>query len=383
MRIRFSLGLQLILLLLTACAGAPRSAIAPTSTVLASDTPVETPTPTDILTPSAIPSATALRTPPALPGVFQTKLLFPLDPPHTYVQNTCQYLQDKWSSTNSTPGTVVMVIMFHSITEGGVTSTNQTSATDFHALMKALVNNGFQAITIPQLTGFLEQNAKIPPRSVLLVADDRHGRQYFDQYFRPSWTQYGWTVVNAWISKDDYDGQLVLPGNIALEKEGWVDHEAHGVVHNIPMDSHASDTYITSELQGSIDAIRKNFGKTPTAIIWPGGYFSLRSVQIARQLGYQLGFTATPRGPLMFNWVPLPDVPDPQHPAWSPPGSTPEGTVKDPLMVLPRYWDTDAIRHLSAVMQIGQDATAYAQANKATELEYYDIVCAPLDGTIP
>ncbi len=85
----------------------------------------------------------------------------------------------------------------------------------------------------------------------------------------------------------------------------------------------------------------------------------------------------------MFNWVPLADVKDPQRPSWSPPGSIPEGTVHDPLMVLPRYWDTDAIRHLSAVMQIGQDAAAYAQANKAAELEYYDILCAPIDGKIP
>ena len=314
---------------------------------------------------------------------FTTKYLNPLDPPHPYIQSTCQYLQDKWSSKNSAPGTVVMAIMFHSITSGGITNSNQTSDTDFHALMQALHDQGFQAITIPQLTGFMEANAKIPPRSVLLVADDRHARDYFDQYFHPYWVQYGWTVVNAWISKDDWNGQLVLPANIALEKEGWVDHQAHGVIHNIPMDIHASDAYITSELQGSIDAIQKNFGKTPTAIIWPGGYFSQRSVEIARQLGYRLGFTATPRGPLMFNWVPLADAADPKRPAWSPPGWVPEGAVHDPLMVLPRYWDTDAIRYLSTVIQIGQDAAAYAQANKATELEYYDILCAPTDGKIP
>jgi hypothetical protein len=276
-----------------------------------------------------------------------------------------------------------MVIMFHSITGKGITSPNQTSAADFHALMQALQSNGFQALTMPQLIDFLDENAKIPPRSVLLIADDRHARGYFDTYFRSYWVQYGWGVVNAWISKDDSIGQQVLPGNIQLEKEGWVDHQAHGVVHNIPMDASASDAYITSELRGSIDAIQKNFGKTPTAIIWPGGFFSQRSVQIARQLGYQVGFTATPRGPLMFNWIPLADVNDPKRPAWSPPGSIPEGVVNDPRMVLPRYWDTDAILHLSDVVKIGQQAAAYAQANKATELEYYNIVCAPADGKIP
>ena len=32
---------------------------------------------------------------------------------------------------------------------------------------------------------------------------------------------------------------------------------------------------------------------------------------------------------------------------------------------------------------LGKDAAAYAEQNKATELEYYDIVCAPTLGQIP
>jgi hypothetical protein len=52
-------------------------------------------------------------------------------------------------------------------------------------------------------------------------------------------------------------------------------------------------------------------------------------------------------------------------------------------MVLPRFWDVDARDHLDMVRQISTDAAAYAQQNKATELEYYDILCAPKLGPIP
>ena len=52
-------------------------------------------------------------------------------------------------------------------------------------------------------------------------------------------------------------------------------------------------------------------------------------------------------------------------------------------MVLPRYWDTDAIQHIPQVMQIGQEAANYAVENKALEMDYYDIVCAPHYGPIP
>ena len=91
-----------------------------------------------------------------------------------------------------------------------------------------------------------------------------------------------------------------------------------------------------------------------------------------------MGFTINPRGPLMFNWVPLADNTDPQTPMW-----LVDGTANDPLMVLPRYWDTDAIVHIPEVLQAGAEAASYAAENKATELDYYDIVCAPKYGPIP
>ena len=51
-------------------------------------------------------------------------------------------------------------------------------------------------------------------------------------------------------------------------------------------------------------------------------------------------------------------------------------------MTLPRYWDVDARAHLDDVRVLGNEAAAYAEQNKATELEYYDIVCAPTYGQI-
>jgi len=124
--------------------------------------------------------------------------------------------------------------------------------------------------------------------------------------------------------------------------------------------------------------MQTNFKKTPIAYIWAGGGFTSKAVQVARQAGYKLAFTINPRGPLMFNWVPLIDQTDPMRPSY-----IAEGPVNDPLLTLPRYWDTDARAHLDTVRNIGDAAAAYAGQNKATELEYYDIVCAPSYGAIP
>ena len=270
-----------------------------------------------------------------------------------------------------------MVIMFHSITNDAVTSPNQISEFDFRYLMKTLHDDDFQAITTAQLADFMESNLKIPERSVLLVVDDRHTAQYFNVLFREYWDKYGWPVVNAWISTDLSTTDLWKQQE-ELNAEGWVDYQAHGFIHNIPIGPDSSEEYILGELQKPIAIFQQHFNKKPIAVIWPGGGFTPHAAAVARQLGYRLGFTVNPRGPIMFNWVPLSDAKDPLRPSW-----IPDGPVNDPLMVLPRYWDTDAIIHLNEVIQIGQESAAYAEQNKATELEYYDIVCAPTYGVIP
>ena len=368
---RSIIRLSFIFFFLAGCTGAASPVDLPTETATASPSATYTPTPTDTPT----PSPTAVRTPPELPTFFQTDLLNRLDTPHTYISNTCQYLQDKWSSEKSLPGTVLMPIMFHSV--GGTTGGDRISDDDFHALMQALQDKGFEAITTAQAADFLNDNAQIPPLSVLLIVDDRRTSLYFDKFFRPYWEEYNWPVVNAWISLNDSITAENLPGNAALESEGWVDHQSHGFQH-FPITQSSTDEYIKQELYKPIDFFMENFHKKPIAFIWPGGNFTPHAAALARQAGYQLGFTINPRGPLMFDWIPLSDAKDSNRPSW-----IPEGPVNDPLLVLPRYWDTDAIIHLDDVIQIGQDASAYAGQNKAIELEYYDIVCAPSLGPIP
>ena len=331
-------------------------------------------------TETPVPTATVPRTPPALPSTYQTSALNPLDTPHAYIADTCQYLRAKWDPNNAAPGTIVMVIMFHSIEKGTETASNpmHVGSGDFKKLMKSLHDMGFQAINAEQLADFLDTNSKIPGRSVVLVQDDRHAAENYNDWFRPYWQQWGWPVVNAWISFDDSIRTRILQENIALGAEGFVDYQSHGTIHNINMTDASTDEYIRSEFQGSISDLQQNFGKTPVAIIWPGGGFGVRPVQIAREFGYRLGFTTHPRGPIMFNWIPLADADDPGRPAY-----VAEGYVNDPRMVLPRYWPSQVLENLDTIRIMGEEAAAYAEQNKATELEYYDIICSPTLGPIP
>ena len=372
-------ALAVLMVLLPACTRlSPASSFyptrtpTPTSSAGSPNQSAPTYTPTNPLA----PTVTTTQPAPALPGAFQTSRLNSLDTPHTYLPEPCQYLHDKWSSTGSTPGTVVMAIMFHRITNAAITDPNEISEYKFRRLMNQLHTDGFQAIDTLQLAGFLEHNSKIPERSVLLVTDDKHSLDYFNGLFRQYWVAYGWPVVNAWIS-DDLTTSEIWKQQEGLNAEGWVDYQAHGVV-SAPITSDSTDDYILGELKGPLDVFREHFNKTPIAFIWPGGGFTPKAVLLARQLGYRLGFTTNPRGPLMFNWIPLADAADPVRSTW-----IPEGGLNDPLMLLPRYWDTDASLHLEDVIQIGKDAAAYARANQPFELRYYGTYCQATYGPIP
>jgi hypothetical protein len=272
-----------------------------------------------------------------------------------------------------------MVVMLHGIKQDAADVTaNDITVEDFQQMMNDLKEQGFEAINATQMADFMDHNARIPARSVLLIQDDRRTGQNFNEHFRPYFNEWGWPVVNSWISAEDGPRALALQDNVALEAEGWVDHQSHGFIHNINMSDSSTDEFIKGEFEGSINDLRTNFNKTPVAIIWPGGSFGARPVQFARQYGYRLGFTINPRGPVMYNWIPIADQADPNRPAY-----LPEGYVNDPRMVIPRYWPYQVQSELDNVRNIGKEAAAYAEQNEAIELEYYDIVCAPTLGQIP
>ena len=52
-------------------------------------------------------------------------------------------------------------------------------------------------------------------------------------------------------------------------------------------------------------------------------------------------------------------------------------------MTLPRYWPSEALKAIDTVRAIGNQAATYAQENKQTEIDYYNIVCASKYGQIP
>lgn len=378
----FLLTFSLVAAVLTSCSPATPTTdpnIAMTAAIETAFAEISQPTQTIAPTEIPVPTATVPRTPPALPSTFQTGLINPENLPRNYVADACQYIKNKWDSTKSAPGTVVMVIMSHRIDQDATTSnaaTTTISSKDLKRLMNDLHEAGFSAINMEQMADFMYDNAKIPERSFLFIVDDRASASKYNDHFRGYYEDWGWQIVNAYIGLDERTD--LWAENAALSAEGWVDYQAHGYIHNIPISDGSTDEFIMSEMQGVMTTFQKYFNKTPIAYIWPGGGFSKRAVEIGTQLGYKLGFTVNPRGPVMYNWIPQADTFNPSNPL-----AIPETPAGNPLMTIPRYMDIIARENIDTVRVIGQEAKAYAEQNKAVELEYYDIVCAQTYGAIP
>ena len=370
--------------LLAGCAG--RAAAEPTLTATAppTRTPTQAPTPTE----TPFPSPTPIRTPPALPAPYQTTRLNPIDRPVTTIDDACQYLHLRWDPDNSVPGTIVIPIMFHGIPRFETNDPNEITQLQFEQLLADLMEQGFEAITVSQLADFLETNARIPPRSFVMILDDRRPGTAFTT-FLPVLEANDWRMSLAWPIGYGDDTTEKKPATVVESdplaatypnlwaqiehyyESGRFEVESHGYYHNLPMSNDSTDAYLRQELEQSMAELEARFARRPVAIIWPGGGFAKRPVEFARAAGYRLGFTINPRGPLMFNWIPQSQEKDPMRPVY-----LPEGPAGDPLLTLPRYWPSQVRGELDNIRLMGKEAAALAEANKATELEYYEIVCA-------
>ena len=219
-----------------------------------------------------------------------------------------------------------MVIMFHGINKDASSlDPNDITVQDFNKLMNGLKELGFEAINAIQLADFMEHNAAIPRRAVVLTYDDRHRAEAYE-HFRPYWEQWGWPVVNGWISALADDDQF-LQENIALGAEGWVDYQAHGVIHNINMGDPVRQTSsFTANSRDQLTISRNTSAKPRLLSSGPVADLAFVAHKLRAKFGYRLGFTVNPRGPIMYNWVPQGDAADPRRPSY-----IPEGPVNDPL----------------------------------------------------
>lgn len=339
----------------TSAVASPAGTPPPTAAARATDPSPAAPTATASATLSASPSPQATLPP---PSAFTTAGLRPGVEPQSYIPDTCEAMRKRWDPEGSPPGTVVLPIMYHSIRDPErMLADNVTVSTDyFRATVDLARSLGFETITTSELLAFLTDNAHIPPRSMMLIVDDRRPG-VVAEYILPVAEEFDWTVTLGWIIGDT--GPSLWSTMEGLAAGGRLDVQSHGLDHRYIVEG-MPEQEIRQEIAGPISILEEHFGYRPTAFVWPGGNFTQRSVEIAREEGYRLGFTAFSRGPLLFDWIPLGDE---------------ERAAADPLMVLPRSWSPSATLNLEQAAAIGDQAAQFAAGNRQAEAAWYAGSC--------
>lgn len=324
---------------------------------------------------ASIAQTEAALIPPEPAPIFTTDLIESIDIPHTYVSDTCTLIKNRWGEGKAAPGTIVIVINYYQVV-GAYYPYEDDSVKEQHhnKITNDLFDQGFTTITMNQFIGFMTNNDYIPERSALLIMDGQHPEEDYQMFFQHLYNDRQWTMVNAWPALDNSRADIIN-GNANAQSLGYVDHQSMGS-SDIAMNDSTDDATLTKELQSSRDSITQNFGKAPNAIIWPKNSFGTRPIEFAKQSGYQIGFSSNPRGPVMYNWVPLADVVDPVRPELPVDGSF------DPLFVIPRYKAADADQYIDTTRQIGKAAGEYLYEHRADEIRYYEANCQSTMGPL-
>ncbi|NIM92317.1 MAG: polysaccharide deacetylase family protein [Anaerolineales bacterium] len=323
----------------------------PTATLTITPTVTPSPDPTATLSPTPIISMTPDFV------VFDPGTLWQDVEPGIYNQDTCEYIRNRWDPEKSSPGTIVAPFMFHSIRGSGRPMPDEASITEeyFDAFVQHALELGFETITTDQLIDFLESNAPIPKRSMIMILDDR--RPGVTEFIMPYLEENQWTLTLGWIIEDQR--QYLWDWMERLASTGMLDVQSHGYWHRYIVDE-TPEEQIIEELYEPIPILEDHFGERPYAFIWPGGNFTSRSVEIAREAGYRIGFSSFTHGPIMFNWIPQKEK---------------EQLIGDPLMSLPRYWGITAWINLDQTVQISEMAIEHACQQYPLEASWYQNTC--------
>lgn len=325
--------------------------------------PLLVPTATVTSKPTRLPTATKPSPTPTPESLltFQTDSLYQGIEPVNYLQDTCQYLYNRWHPDNASPGTIVVPIMYHGVRKAGGSVQDNITVTQkyFEETMAHAKELGFETITMRQLENFLQHNAYIPPRSLLLIIDDRR-LGTVREHFLPVLIENHWTLTMAYITGVINQQEWKQVKDVLAT--GRVEIQAHGFLHNgeTYFTDYTPDDVIHDEIYRPIEAFETNLGYRPIAFIFPGGDFTAKSVKVVREAGYQLGFTIHARGPIMFNWIPQGEK---------------ERSIGEPLLTLPRYWSTSAYIDLDKALELGKAAAVFAEKQRLNELSWYRSYC--------
>ena len=217
-------------------------------------------------------------------------------------------------------GRALPVLMYHHFDE---TSKDGTVVTPdrFREQMTALREAGYQAVTVPQVIGYVREGTPLPEKPVLITMDDGYGsnltvaapileetgmratiftiginegEEYYAHSGEPMWQhRFAFEEAAPWVEKGIIDVQSHTFDMHQLESYGYSGRD--GVRR---MRGESAEDYRRA-LLGDAEAFRERRGDRVAtellALAYPFGYYDMEADKIMGEAGYQLTVTIDER----------------------------------------------------------------------------------------
>lgn len=196
----------------------------------------------------------------------------------------------------------VPVLCYHRFGPRGKLSVSPAA---FEQQMELLAKNGYRAITLAQLAGFLAGKEPLPKRSVVITIDDGY-RSTYDVAF-PILKRYGFPATVFLYT--DFVG---LPDALSwaqmqdMMRSGLIDVQPHSKSHanlTLRLPRETDGQYrerMRNEIEAPIATIRSRLAVASQAFAYPYGDATEAVADVLAKGNVRLGFTVTPGGNAFF-----------------------------------------------------------------------------------
>ncbi|MFT3859052.1 MAG: polysaccharide deacetylase family protein [Aquabacterium sp.] len=221
-----------------------------------------------------------------------TLLAVPLQPPNP-------------TGISRTQVQTVPILCYHRFGSGtalrGATGKMTVSANDFAAQLDWLARHDWHVLRLGDLTDWLEGRRAVPPRSVVITADD--GYESFYKLAYPLLKRHGFPATLFTYTDFIGAGDAVDWAQIKeMTDSGLIDVQAHSRTHRNLLDRPAGETderyrqIIDEETRGPRELLLRRLGTPQRHYAYPYGDANQQVLDALKRQGVELGMTVTPGG---------------------------------------------------------------------------------------
>lgn len=212
---------------------------------------------------------------------------------------TASYAKETFKAPFKAVGEGVPVLMYHSISNEQGNPVIISPAL-LEEEFKYIKDNGYTPITLDDLYNYLQNNAQIPEKSLLLTFDDGYENNYSALF--PLLKKYGFRatifVITSYVDKNS----AYLTSTQIKEMNSYgVDIESHTVNHPY-LNSLTKDKQLY-ELTESKSFLQKLLNKKINYIAYPYGAHNSDTLSAAEEAGYKLALTTDGRWAMKKNGI--------------------------------------------------------------------------------